>query len=115
MKQIWKFPLVASAKPILGDRVSYDIAITVEMPAGAKVRFVECQGSTPTVWAEVDTEQRAMVKRRFYVVATGQDIPDDAVHHMASGVPPIGGAEPGYHGSFLVRGGVFVFHIYEGA
>lgn len=71
MQTIWKFPLEIADEQ------------TVSMPAGAEPLFAGMQGGTPCVWAAVDTEA-AKEPVRFFVIGTGNPMPDDAVLYIGS-------------------------------
>lgn len=77
MRAIWKFPL-----PIRADE-----ALDVQMPVGAQVVRFGLQGSVPTLWALVDT-QAQLAARRFAIIGTGHDFPDDAVYVGSFDSPP---------------------------
>jgi hypothetical protein len=85
---VWKYPLPPT-----------DV-FAVDLPAGAEVLHVEQQRDTVCMWALVDPDQPLVRHRRFRLVGTGHPIPEptDARQHV---------------GSFLVRGGAFVFHLFE--
>lgn len=80
----------------------------VEAHAGAKVLKVGDQDLKLTVWAEVDTD-RPIVKRHFYVVGTGHEVPEDAgqYHGTAQFVVP---SPLGHQG----RPQEIVLHVYDG-
>jgi len=85
MKEVWKYPL----RLLDGQQV-------VKMPTGAEVLSVGIQGSTPTIWAEVDPAAK-MEPRYFQVHGTGHPISNGGVFvGTAVGVP-------------------FVWHVYEHA
>ena len=71
MRTIWKFPLpvVPGGEP-------------VAMPRGARIvhgAMPRAAPWTPTLWAEVDSDQAAE-PRHFVVIGTGHGIPADAQH-----------------------------------
>jgi hypothetical protein len=70
----------------------------VEMPVGAKILHVGCQGSEIMLWAEVDTGN-ANENRLFEVFGTGFQIPIDI------------GVSRKYLATVFV--GSFVWHVYE--
>ena len=86
MTAVWKFPLDP-----LNDLVD------LTMPAGAEVLFVGVQFEIPMLWARVRTDA-PVERRRFRVAGTG---------HLLSG------QDVGYVGSFMLRHGVLVFHVFE--
>ena len=53
---------------------------TVEMPAGAEILRIDLQQGVPTIWALVDPDETASVERRFDIVGTGWDVPEDSVY-----------------------------------
>jgi hypothetical protein len=73
MKTVWKFPIFSGFGP----------AATVMMPAGAEIIALQRDGGDPmhypAVWAVVDPEE-SLVQRWFLHVATGEEVPDDAVY-----------------------------------
>jgi hypothetical protein len=85
MRSIWKFKLRPYAD--------------VMMPIGAKPLSVHGQSDEICLWAEVNTEANHEA-RRFVIVGTGHQIPQDA------------GA---FIGSALLDDGRYVFHVFERA
>jgi len=85
MRKIYKYPLKVE-----------DVQM-VEMPAGAVVLTVQAQGETPCLWAEVDPKA-ALVCRSFVTYGTGHPMDDGPVRH--------------YVGTYQLRGGALVFHVY---
>lgn len=83
MKTIWKFPLK-------GPRC--DIA----MPRLAKILTVQSQHDEPMIWAEVDPYE-PKVSRRFMSVPTGSPFEEEGATYV---------------GTFQIRGGILVFHVY---
>lgn len=84
---IWKFPI-----PVADD-------FEAEMPKGARILTVQTQAGEPVVWAIVSPDA-PKVSRWFHVRGTG---------HPAAGVE----AMP-YVGTFQLRGGALVFHLFDG-
>lgn len=84
MSQVWKFVLQPE--------------IEVEMPKGAKLLSVACQGSEICLWAKVDPNA-GNETRSFVGYGTGHEIPDDM--HLE------------FVGTALLDGGAMVFHIFE--
>lgn len=72
-------------------------AFSVPMPRGAVVLSVATQDDCPQMWARVDPAQ-PMSPRRFHVAGTGH---------------PLTGVEGRFIGTFLMRGGALVFHLFE--
>jgi len=91
MTTIWKFPVTMKDED----------DIEIEMPTGAYILTVQSQGdpvfAVPFVWARVDPEA-PKEKRLFRVFGTGYPI-----------------EEPGlfYIGTFQMRAGALVFHLFE--
>lgn len=80
MKVIYKYPL------------EVDVC-TIELPVFCKVVCVHEQNGVPTLWIEQDTKLRT-VDTTFYVVGTGQELPDAA-----------------YVGTCFI--GSYVWHVYK--
>lgn len=87
-KQIWKYEL-----EIVGNQ-------TIEMPANAEILTVQTQDETPCIWALVDPKETKQ-KRFIEVYGTGQDVHYDM------------GVNRKYLGTYQLRGGSFVFHVFE--
>ena len=86
MKTIYKYPL-----PVTDE-------FEVLLPVGARILTVQVQNDTPCLWAEVDAEQTVMASHAFNLFGTGHPVP----------------AAPGtYLGTFQLREGRLVFHLYE--
>jgi hypothetical protein len=84
---VWKFVLQVAA--------DYQ---AVNMPAGAQIVHVDAQGDDLCMWAIVDANAERE-ERRFTIVGTGHIVPRNGVHV----------------GSALMRGGSFVWHVFEEA
>lgn len=84
MKTIWKYPIR------VGDSV-------ITMPTGAKFLDVQMQNAEPQAWFLVDTEQ-GLETRNFTIYGTGHQIDD---------------RRQVYLGTFQLRGGILVFHLFE--
>jgi hypothetical protein len=70
-RQVFKYPL------------KMDPAVQlVEMPIGAKFRAFQMQGSTPTLWAEIDDAVKSQIVP-FLLFGTGWEIPADA-HYIGT-------------------------------
>jgi hypothetical protein len=83
--RIWKWPLIVA-----------DLQ-SVALPEGAKLLSLQAQGDMPQLWALVD-ERAAIEHRTFATYGTGNPIPSD----------------PGaYVGTYQIRGGTLVFHVFE--
>jgi len=82
---IWKFPV----------RIADEFSI--EMPVGAQVLSVQVQGTEPQLWALVNPKARRTM-RRFRVHGTGHPV-----------APDIGE----FVGTFQVRMGTLVFHLFD--
>lgn len=86
MKTIYKYPLNVT---------DYQ---EIEMPEDSTILCVDTQHETPCIWAIVDTE-KGMTKRKIYVYGTGHPMNSDIF---------------AYIGTFMINGGAFVFHVFEG-
>jgi hypothetical protein len=85
MKSIWKFPIEITDEQ------------KVFMPQTAQVLSVQVQNGTPCIWALVDTEEQ-IAERTFIVHGTGHPCACEASEFI---------------GTFQVRGGSLVFHLFE--
>lgn len=85
MRTIWKYDLQVKDNQF------------VNMPRGARVLSVQAQNDFPCIWAEVDSEQ-PKEPRMFVMYGTGH---------------PMVGQSSLYVGTFQLRGGQLVFHVYE--
>ena len=81
---IWKFP------------IPLEDEFELEMPLGAAILCVQVQGEEPCIWARVDPKAKKH-RRVFRLAGTGREIPK----------------ELGYIGTFQLRGGTLVFHLFE--
>lgn len=68
---------------------------TIDVTCGARIVHVDVQLDLPRVWVDLDPEAHAQ-QQRVWIVGTGGAVPEGAEHV----------------GSFLVDGGMFVFHVY---
>ena len=85
MRAIWKFDLAVERSPV------------IEMPRGAKVLCVQTQCGRACIWAIVDSTA-PKEPRRFEIRGTGHALEED----------------PGdYTGTFQLRTGSFVGHLFE--
>lgn len=85
MKTISKFPLKIT-----------DVQ-SIMMQEGAKILTLQAQRDIPCIWAEV-IEENKKVKRTFTTYGTGHELPE----------------YPGeYLGTYQVKNGSGVFHLYE--
>lgn len=85
MKTIYKYPF----------SVTDEFSLT--LPVGARVLCVQTQNDLPCLWAIVDPDA-AKEERTFFVRGTGHPLGD------------VGR----YIGTFQMRGGSLVFHVFEG-
>ena len=69
---------------------------TIQMPRAAELLFVAAQGDEPCLWARVVPE-RDRETRQFRLRGTGHPVDMDCEHV----------------GSFMLRGGALVFHLFE--
>ncbi len=72
--------------------------VHVSMPEGAKVLHFGNQHERLTIWVEVDTDA-PIVEKRFWVIGTGQMIPDTV--------------ELNYVGTASFNDGRLIWHLYE--
>jgi hypothetical protein len=85
---VWKFPI-----PIEDE-------FALRMPRDAELLFVATQNEQGCLWARVITDDRVgTVERRFLLRGTGHDVDRDCK----------------YVGSFMLRGGAIIFHLFEAA
>ena len=86
MKTVWKYPLII------------DGTFVITMPKGSEVLTVQIQDGVPCLWALVDPSQPKEA-RHFALTGTGhaRDDLDEAVHV----------------GTFQMRGGDLVFHVFD--
>ncbi len=84
-KTIWKFPLKTVDEQV------------VEMPLGAEILSVQTQFEQPCIWAMVDPANKD-VKRVFHIFGTG--------HHIVE-------ADRRFIGTYQLKSGSFVFHLFE--
>jgi len=70
------------------------------MPKHANIIHVGEQRSVLCLWAEVDTEEKEVDRRTFYMMRTGNLWPSVPVKHI---------------GTVIKKEGRFVWHIYEAA
>src|SRR5271154_4371477 len=88
-----------------GQRVVHKYALDIDdetfvsMPAGAVVLDVQTQHGVPQIWALVDPDRKLMIGRRFRVAGTGHPI--DWQTNMR------------HRGTFQMRDGGLVFHLFE--
>ena len=86
MQSIYKYPVwIADAQEI-------------NLPLGAKVLTVQAQGEAAYIWVLVDTEVETR-PRRFLLRGTGHPMNGATAEH--------------YIGTFQLRGGDLVFHLFE--
>lgn len=84
-RAVWKFGVP------LGD------VVTIDMPEGAQILHVQAQNDIPCMWALVDPLAQR-VSRRFRFAGTGHEISESPLEHV---------------GSFFMREGALVFHLFE--
>lgn len=88
MKTVYKYPIDPS-----------DYYFTIELPEGARVLCVQSQQDEPMIWALVDPGAKSE-KRRFLMAGTGQPIKEQSQLGQ-------------YVGTFQLRHGSLVFHVWE--
>lgn len=86
MKKIYKYILAAT-----------DVQ-TISLPENAEILTVQTQNETPCIWVELDPELPSTVTREFRIFSTGHPMID---------------YNGKYIGTFQLRGGSLVFHLYE--
>jgi len=69
---------------------------TIIMPFGTKILYVDTQRDVPCMWVEVKLSQIA-TERKFKLFGTGHEVDGELT----------------YLGSFQLRNGDLVFHLYE--
>lgn len=87
-KTIWKFPLEVTDKQF------------IKMPIGSEIISVQNQLETPCLWAIVNPD-KAIEERCFELFGTGHNMPDDM------------GIDRKFIGTFQLRNGDFVGHLFE--
>lgn len=85
MKTIWKYQLDVTTEQV------------VMMPKQAQILTVQIQDGTPCMWAVVSPGSPSE-KRTFRIYGTGHPIADDLGRYI---------------GTFQLRGGLLVFHLFE--
>lgn len=83
--RIWKWTLDVTDEQIL------------QMPGGAEILCVQIQNGVPQLWALCD-ETALPTPRRIGIYGTGHPIPDAPGRHV---------------GTFAIREGQLVFHVFE--
>ena len=71
----------------------------IAMPAGAVILALQTQNEAPCIWALVDAEEPVHETRIFRTVGTG---------HSADVA-----SKGTYVGTYQIRGGQLVFHVFE--
>lgn len=84
--KIWKWPLKVT-----------DLQ-SLPIPSGSELLTVQTQNDMPQLWALVD-EMATIVHRNFATYGTGTPIPE--------------GDHGDYVGTYQIRGGALVFHVFE--
>lgn len=69
---------------------------TVEIPLNSEILCVQTQHDRPQMWVLVDPSKQ-LIKRRIKIFGTGHEINEDT----------------NYIGTFQLRGGQLVFHVFE--
>jgi hypothetical protein len=82
---IWKFPL------------RNGVTVDIDMPDGAEIVHVDVRHNVPCLWAVVNPDA-PVTTRRFQIAGTGHPIKKGPRRHV---------------GTFLTRGGDFVWHLFE--
>lgn len=76
---------------------------TLDLPDGARILCVQTQHDAPQLWAVVDPEAQR-ITRRFAIRGTGHPV-DEALADI--------GMSSTYRGTFQLRNGSLVFHLFE--
>lgn len=82
---IWKFPIL-----VHDDQ-------SIEMPRGADILWVDNQQGQPCIWARVNP-YAPKEQRRIRIFGTGHPMPDELGDYV---------------GTFMMKDGALVFHLYE--
>ncbi len=85
MRSIWKYELSVT-----------DVQV-IQMPEGAELLCVQNQRGVPCVWALVETS-RPKIMREIHIFGTGR---------------PCDSFKEGYVGTFQLRNGDLVFHVFD--
>jgi len=86
MKTIFKYQLVVEDSQ------------TIKIPKGGDILSLQVQHGIPCLWILVDTEQKEKESRVFEMYGTGHIIHD---------------YNKKYIGTFIIRKGLLVFHVFE--
>ncbi len=86
MRTVYKYPIAVAD------------CLAIEMPAGSEILSFESQRGMMSLWVLVDTEEPAIIERRFRLAGTGHRLPEE---------------ELTYVGSAQLHGGDIVFHLFE--
>lgn len=82
---IWKFPILVNDEQ------------DIEMPRGADILWVDVQQGQPCIWARVNPAA-PRENKRIRIFGTGHPMPDELGDYV---------------GTFMMKGGALVFHLYE--
>jgi predicted regulator of amino acid metabolism with ACT domain len=85
-------------KRIFKYRIKIDDLQEIQMPVGAEILTVQVQQETPCIWAMVDDDVPIMHTRRIETFGTGHAVQE---------------AERKYIGTYQIRNGALVFHVFE--
>lgn len=85
MATIWKFPI-----PIAD-------SFSISMPCAAEFLFVAAQDGQGCLWARVSPSEQGREERKFLLRGTGHEVDGACM----------------YVGSFILRDGALVFHLFE--
>lgn len=94
MKSIYKYELTSTSKLVAGEIVS-----VVHLPLGSEVLKIDIQGDKVCLWAMVNVDETETEERKFIMIGTGMQIPDDA--------------QLIYNNTILIGYGTFVYHAFE--
>ena len=87
MTTIWKYKLETTDEQI------------IIMPEGSEILTLQVQDDDPYIWVFVPITENVTEKRYFKIYGTGNPIISNSPHK--------------YIGTYQLRGGLLVFHVYE--
>lgn len=71
MRTVWKFP------------IGYPDRLDLEVPLGAEFIHFDMQGTTPTLWALVNSDNPVQ-RRSLRMIGTGHELPESRYNHIGS-------------------------------
>ena len=87
MNSIWKYPL-----KVVDEQ-------TLDVPEGAEVMTVQVQNGTPCLWARVDPAA-PKIPRKIITRGTGHPVPETIWRYI---------------GTYQIKDGALVFHVFDAA